>query len=154
MKKILIVLLTAAMSISVLGVGVFAHGHHRRTVSTNYAGNHCGFIDENCDGICDNCSTGSGMVGCTGHCTSYIENGMCDCNTVVYAYIDTNKNGFCDNCGGVNRSSGARYYNSICKCTKTVCNFIDEDGDGLCDECAAARQTYIANQKSCHSHCH
>ncbi len=73
------------------------------------------FVDEDEDGICDNCGIGFGFIDEDG-------DGICDnwnINTgrgcgIGFGFIDEDGDGICDNCG-------------------IGLGFIDEDGDGICD---------------------
>jgi hypothetical protein len=67
------------------------------------------FVDDNGDGICDNC--GSGSRGAM--------NGNQGAN-----FVDEDGDGICDNCGTGSR--GAMNGNQ-------GPNFVDQDGDGICD---------------------
>ncbi|HJF65413.1 MAG TPA: hypothetical protein K8U77_04755 [Slackia equolifaciens] len=89
-----------------------------------------GYVDENGDGICDNCGTNSGSCagfvdadgdgvcdnygnGCYGHGShGWCQGGACG------GYVDADGDGVCDNCGA---NAGS--------CP----GFVDADGDGVCD---------------------
>lgn len=76
-------------------------------------GNGQGFVDEDGDGVCDNCGTGRGP-----------------------GFVDEDGDGVCDNCGnGRGRGSGF-----VDEDGDGVCdNFVDEDGDGVCDNAGRGR---------------
>ena len=65
------------------------------------------FVDEDEDGICDNCGIGFGFIDEDG-------DGICDNCGIGFGFIDEDGDGICDNCG-------------------IGLGFIDEDGDGICD---------------------
>ena len=87
MKKLLSVILAAAMAASMLGVTVSAHGHsskgHHTTVKTKivyHCQEDCTYCDDNGDGICDDC--GNYGYYCEKDCT----------------FTDDDEDGYCDNC--------------------------------------------------------
>ena len=83
----------------------------------------CGnFIDDNNDGICDNCAD----VSCpqngngSGHCQ------------VCGNYVDGNNDGICDNCAGVScpQNGNGSGHCQVCG------NYVDGNNDGICDNYA------------------
>ncbi len=136
MKKILAILISGAM-LPILAVSASAHcGHHSGRNARQY---YCqmDYIDENGDGICDNCSLRCKFTDADG-------DGICDnCK-----FTDTNGDGICDYCKFTDVNS-----DGICD----NCKFTDGDGDGICDNlnCEGAG-TYCGTgrDKGCrHNHC-
>ncbi len=88
MKKLLSVILAAAMTASMLGVTVSAHGgHHSKGHHTNaktrivyHCEKDCTYCDNDGDGICDEC--GNYGYYCEKDCT----------------FTDDDGDGICDNC--------------------------------------------------------
>lgn len=108
MKKLCAILSAAVLLIGAgaanVTAGACAHGSHRAS---------CGFIDENNDGICDNCSNEiCGGIGCGSY-------------RVSCGFIDEDSDGICDNCG---EGIGCAVHHGR--------GFIDENNDGICDNCA------------------
>jgi hypothetical protein len=90
------------------------------------------FVDEDGDGVCDNCGSvpGSGMGSQNG-------NGAMGSN-----FIDEDGDGVCDVCGNVPGSGmGSQNGNGT-----MGSNFVDEDGDGICDTCGMAPADGSGNQ--------
>lgn len=87
MKKLLTGIIGLALVISVCSTTAFAagHGHGRHHTDRNndvvcdYCNTFCKFVDDNEDGICDNCGSND-CKKCTG-------------------YVDANGDGICDNYG-------------------------------------------------------
>lgn len=140
MKKLLSIVTALALTVGAAGMTVSAHGGHHRggrhsgtqTKTVYYCKNDCSYVDEDGDGVCDNCDS----IGwyCSKNCAYADEdgNGICDnCGTHRYyckdgcAYIDEDGDGICDNCD----SKG--WY------CKNDCSYVDKDGDGICDNCDA-----------------
>lgn len=132
MKKLLTVATVLALTVSMTGIAVSAHGGHhgrgrqsRSTVSVYYCGRDCSYCDEDGDGICDNCENRRYYCGE-------------DCS-----FIDVDSDGLCDTCG----NSG--YY------CGNGCFFSDEDGDGICDNCDTKGVCSVKPKaKTWAGHCH
>lgn len=87
MKKLLTIILAAAMTVSMLGVTASAHGHHSKGHYSNaktkivyHCEKDCTYCDKDGDGICDDC--GNYGYYCKKNCS----------------YIDEDSDGICDNC--------------------------------------------------------
>lgn len=131
MKKLLVVVTALALTASMAGISVSAHGGHhggrrqsRNIAAVYYCGKGCDFTDEDGDGICDNCENRR----------YYCEE---DCS-----FNDIDGDGLCDTCG----NSG--YY-----CGKD-CTFIDGDGDGICDNCDTKGVCSVRPKAKSKGHCH
>ncbi len=108
MKKLLAIILTALLLVSVAAVSASAYG--RRQIA-DCRRNAAGFVDSDNDGICDNRPA-------SGKC-QYTENN-CGAN-----FTDSDNDGICDN----------RPASGKCQYTENNCgtNFTDSDNDGICD---------------------
>lgn len=131
MKKLLSIVTVLALTVSMAGMTVSAHGGRcgrgrqgRNAASVYYCGNGCSFADEDGDGICDNCENRRYYCGE-------------DCS-----FTDDDGDGLCDTCG----NSG--YY------CKNGCAFIDEDGDGICDNCDTKGVCSCKSKTACRGRCH
>ena len=86
MKKLLSILTVLALTVSLAGMTVSAHGHHGRCHSSTKAKivyhceEDCLYCDEDDDGICDDC--GNYGYYCEKDCT----------------FTDDDGDGICDNC--------------------------------------------------------
>lgn len=78
------------------------------------------FIDEDGDGICDNCGNGVGFIDEDG-------DGICDNCGNGDGFVDEDRDGICDNWDAAGRGYGRRIGRG------RGSRFIDEDGDGICD---------------------
>lgn len=120
MKKLLTGIIALALVISVCSTTAFAagHGHGRRHAAVNndvvcdYCTTFCQFVDDNEDGICDNCGSDT-CKKCTG-------------------YVDANGDGICDNYGSCVCGNGAGFTDAdgdgVCD-NLTACT--SQNGSGL-----------------------
>ncbi len=142
MKKLL-VLGFAAMMITAIGATcVFARGTENDVLEHtsgmmllnhlhNYCNEACDHVDENHDGICDQCgryhansdgSTANTQVPCT--------------------HIDVDHNGYCDVCGTYHGNANGNISNAN---QENCPDFIDNDGDGYCGHHAQRMQQRQGN---------
>lgn len=105
MKKIVSIIIAAALTLSFGTIMVSAGGHgHHAGAAAQY--DRCYFTDEDGDGVCDRHGS---------DCRFIDEDGdVCDRHGSNCRFIDEDGNGVCDRHG-------------------SDCRFIDEDGDGVCD---------------------
>lgn len=92
------------------------------------------FVDENNDGVCDNCGLAHAGAG----------QGT---NTACANFVDANNDGVCDNYGtaaqgtGFGRGrSGQQAGGRGMKANATGTNYVDADNDGVCDNFGTAQQ--------------
>lgn len=106
MKKLLSILTVLALTVSMAGLSVSAHGHHRgghhgstKTKIVYHCEKDCSYCDEDGDGICDEC--GNYGYYCEKDCTFTDEDGdgICDnCDTKgVCSYRPKTRRGRCHN---------------------------------------------------------
>ncbi len=79
-------------------------------VASRWASAHCGYVDADGDGICDNWENGTGGQGYGAG------------NGDGYGFVDADGDGVCDN-----------WDEAWCGCGQ---GFVDENGDGVCDNWA------------------
>ncbi len=107
----------------------------------NGPGQGTGFVDEDGDGVCDNCNSGQGM--------GFVDedgDGVCDnCGSGQggsgygrgpgqgMGFVDEDSDGVCDNCGSGQGGSGYG------RGPGQGMGFVDEDGDGVCDNCGSGQ---------------
>jgi hypothetical protein len=120
-NRTLALILALGMALPVLGLAAATDASITAPAAKVTGSN---YVDENNDGVCDNCGTALQGTG----------RGM-NANTVGSNYVDENNDGVCDNCGttlqGTGRGQGmnGRGMNS-----KTAgISFIDANQDGVCD---------------------
>ena len=138
MRRMLSILLTAALAAGLCCVTAFAHHggvqncwEYSVSVCTGCGGGHS-YVDANGDGICD-----------------HHDGSLCD----------QDGDGLCDLCGAVHRAwdgswSGGRHH-SVCwsdldTSNGATCGHCDEDGDGLCDLCGNACAAYTGARTGGH----
>lgn len=145
MKKLLLTLIT---SLALFPAARSQDGPAGDTVQDRDRIQDCaGFVDEDGDGVCDDCGGGQGPNGDPAGCEGFIDedgDGLCDlcgsdhepdqdrdrirdCTPDCPGFVDADGDGVCDNCGGGQGPNGDP---SSCP------GFVDEDGDGICDNCS------------------
>lgn len=87
-----------------------------------------GYLDQNNDGICDNCGQAQGQ------------------DPDVPGFVDEDKDGVCDNCGAAQQAQAGRQgrrggmMRGFGRGQAQGRGFLDEDKDGVCDHSAAGGQ--------------
>ena len=111
------------------GAGRFGNGIDTfQATGPRNRGQQQGFVDEDGDGVCDNCAGGGRGPG----------------------FTDTNNDGVCDHAPAGGRGSGFVDEDGDGVCDQAVNGargqrrgFVDEDGDGICDNCGTSGRGFV-----------
>lgn len=135
MKRMFVLMLVLSLALPVLGLAAEAtapdttplalgaqRGRRWNTTPADPAAPQSNYVDENNDGLCDNCGTAQGT------------------NPDAPGFVDADKDGVCDNLGTAQQYQGRMGQRGRRGMQARGRGFVDADGDGVCDNLGDAQR--------------